>query len=149
MSLQVALCLLAGILNTFWRGDSLNTTTWNHASPLGLKCQDALLQIQKLGFVISGQQSCRKFLILCIHAKSFLSTSMHMLSFSAGVAHDGLSAIKGNTPLVRSLHYVDFNRIWIVPFCHAFYLGVLKDFLNAIFAKKSAGGEQVCLLQPR
>jgi hypothetical protein len=77
---------------------------------------------------------------------SFLLLILLYLSFlRAGIAHDGLSAIKGHTPLVRSLHYVDFNRIWIVPFCHAFYLGIFKDFLNAVFAKKSTGGGQVCL----
>jgi len=76
------------------------------------------------------------------HQQQVARAAVYRVTYEAGVAHDGLSAIKGNTPLVRSLHYVDFNRIWIVPFCHAFYLGVLKDFLNAIFAKKSAGGEQ-------
>ena len=75
-----------------------------------------------------------------------LATSVHVLSVAAGIAHNGLSAIKGYTPLVRSLHYVDFNRIWIVPFCHAFYLGLFKDFLNTVFAKKSTGGEHVCFL---
>lgn len=60
----------------------------------------------------------------------------------AGIANDGLSAIKGYSPLLRSLHYVHFNRVWIVPFCHAFFLGVFKDHLDAIFAKKaSADGE--------
>ena len=76
------------------------------------------------------------------HISTFVKKKT-VFSFAVGVAHDGLSSIKGHTPLVRCLHYVDFNRIWIVPFCHAFYLGVFKDFLNAVFAKKSAGTDQV------
>ncbi len=42
---------------------------------------------------------------------------------------------KGLSPLL-SLGYVDAKRLWIVPFCHAFYLGVLKDFLQLILAKQ-------------
>lgn len=63
--------------------------------------------------------------------------------FVPGIAHDGHSAIKGYRALLRSLHYVDFNCVWIVPFCHAFFLGIFKDFLDAIFAKKAAGTAEV------
>jgi len=76
------------------------------------------------------------------HEGQVSRAAVERVTYEAGVAHDGLSAIKGYTPLVRCLHYVDFNRIWIVPFCHAFYLGVFKDFLNAVFAKKSTGTDQ-------
>eukprot|EP00883_Tetradesmus_obliquus_P012537 jgi/Sobl393_1/539/SZX70654.1 len=36
------------------------------------------------------------------------------------------------------LNRVNANRLWIVPFCHAFFLGVFKDFMEAIFAKGAA-----------
>jgi hypothetical protein len=68
-----------------------------------------------------------------------------LLPSHAGIAHDGLSAIKGYSPLLSSLHYVHFNRVWIVPFCHAFFLGVFKDLLDAIFAKKAAADGDVSL----
>ena len=60
----------------------------------------------------------------------------------AGVETSSDQPIKGFSPLLK-LHYVHSNRLWIVPFCHAFYLGVFKDCLNAIFAKKAPEGAQV------
>jgi hypothetical protein len=44
---------------------------------------------------------------------------------------------KGFSPLLRRLYYVNPVRLWVIPFCHAFYLGVFKDFLKLATAKKS------------
>lgn len=44
---------------------------------------------------------------------------------------------KGFSPLLRRLYYVNPLRLWVVPFCHAFYLGVFKDFMKLMTAKKS------------
>jgi hypothetical protein len=43
---------------------------------------------------------------------------------------------KGFSPLVRDLYWVDPRRLFIVPFCHAFYLGMFKDLMKMMFAKK-------------
>lgn len=45
---------------------------------------------------------------------------------------------KGYSPLVRDLYWVDARWLWIVPFCHAFYLGVLKDYVRLLFDKKES-----------
>ena len=68
-----------------------------------------------------------------------------ILFLDAGLETPSHIPIKGLSPLLK-LHYVDFNRLWVVPFCHAFYLGVFKDFLDAIFAKRASDGAQVCSL---
>lgn len=44
---------------------------------------------------------------------------------------------KGHSPLMRLLYWVEPKRLWVVPFCHAFYLGVVKDFLQLVFSKKT------------
>jgi len=44
---------------------------------------------------------------------------------------------KGYSPLISDLYWVDPRRLWIVPFCHAFYLGVFKDLMKLMFAKKT------------
>lgn len=54
---------------------------------------------------------------------------------------------KGYSPLVRGLWYVNAARLFVVPFCHAFYLGVLRNFLNIVFSKKPKGN-QVCSTAP-
>lgn len=60
----------------------------------------------------------------------------------AGVQPPDNSPFKGLSPfLSEDLYWVDANRLWIVPFCHAFFLGVFKDFLEAIFAKGAAAQE--------
>lgn len=43
---------------------------------------------------------------------------------------------KGNSPLLRGLYYVDPVRLWVIPFCHAFYLGVFKNFMQVVTGKK-------------
>ncbi|WIA19765.1 hypothetical protein OEZ85_005679 [Tetradesmus obliquus] len=61
---------------------------------------------------------------------------------AAGVQPPDNSPFKGLSPfLSEDLYWVDANRLWIVPFCHAFFLGVFKDFLEAIFAKGAAAQE--------
>lgn len=55
-----------------------------------------------------------------------------------GVQPPGNTPFKGYSPLFH-LYWVDPNRLWVVPFCHAFYLGIYKDFLDHVFAK----GQQV------
>ena len=58
---------------------------------------------------------------------------------AAGVQPPDNSPFKGLSPLLSDdLYWVDANRLWIVPFCHAFFLGVFKDFMEAIFAKGAA-----------
>jgi hypothetical protein len=49
---------------------------------------------------------------------------------------------KGFSPLLR-LHYVDAVALWIIPFCHAFHLGVLKDFITWILPKTLSSEDQV------
>lgn len=62
-----------------------------------------------------------------------------------GVQPPDNSPFKGFSPLLDpELYWVHANRLWIVPFCHAFFLGVFKDFLDAVFAK-GAANEQVSL----
>jgi hypothetical protein len=55
------------------------------------------------------------------------------------------SALRGYSPLLQFLWYADFNSLWIVPFCHSFYLGVLKDFFTAITATEAKAGEVCCV----
>jgi hypothetical protein len=58
---------------------------------------------------------------------------------SAGLQPPEHSCFKGLSPLLSpDLYWVDANRLWVVPFCHAFFLGVFKDFMEAIFAKGAA-----------
>lgn len=38
----------------------------------------------------------------------------------------------------RDLPYLDWNRVWLVPFYHAFYYGVVEDFMDLIFPKQGA-----------
>jgi hypothetical protein len=64
---------------------------------------------------------------------------------AAGVQPPDNSPFKGLSPfLSEDLYWVDANRLWIVPFCHAFFLGVFKDFLEAIFAKGAAAQVSKC-----
>jgi hypothetical protein len=58
---------------------------------------------------------------------------------AAGLQPPENLCFKGLSPLLSpDLYWVDANRLWIVPFCHAFFLGVFKDFMEAIFAKGAA-----------
>jgi hypothetical protein len=43
---------------------------------------------------------------------------------------------KGYSPLLRDLYWVHFGRLWVVPFCHAFFLGVFKNLMSLICAKE-------------
>lgn len=52
---------------------------------------------------------------------------------------------KGHSPFLRRLYYVDAVRLWIIPFCHAFQLGVVKNFLSNMMAKVKKG--KVCVQQ--
>lgn len=61
-----------------------------------------------------------------------------------GVQPPDDTPFKGYTPFF-DLYWVDANRLWLVPFYHAFFLGIYKDFLDQVFAK----GEQVGCCQDR
>lgn len=50
--------------------------------------------------------------------------------------HPG-NRFKGYSPLVRSLYWVDIRTLWVIPFCHAFFLGVFKDYVKLACAKKA------------
>lgn len=52
---------------------------------------------------------------------------------------------KGHSPLIRELYWVDPRRLWVIPFSHAFSLGVFKDFLAKLFAKESRKPREVRL----
>lgn len=45
--------------------------------------------------------------------------------------------LKGYSPVLRNLYWVEPRRLFVVPFCHAFHLGVFKDFMQCVFAKKT------------
>lgn len=51
---------------------------------------------------------------------------------------------KGLSLILRDLYWVHPTRLWVVPFCHAFYLGVFKGWLNRVFEKEERKGAQVC-----
>jgi hypothetical protein len=58
---------------------------------------------------------------------------------AAGVQPPDNSPFKGLSPFFSDdLYWVDANRLWVVLFCHAFFLGVFKDFMEAIVAKGAA-----------
>jgi hypothetical protein len=50
---------------------------------------------------------------------------------------------KGHSPLLRRLYYVHPQRLWVLPYCHAFFLGVFKDFMKLLCAKKTNKRSQV------
>jgi hypothetical protein len=90
-------------------------------------------------FMIVAEHFCSE---LCPTFKTHFKVSALFAFVNAGLATPSHIPIKGLSPLLK-LHYVDFNRLWVVPFCHAFYLGVFKDSLDAIFAKRASDGTQV------
>lgn len=55
---------------------------------------------------------------------------------------------KGYSPLLRRLYYVSPQRLWVVPYCHAMYLGVFKDFMKIVCAKKTTQRDEVSARPP-
>jgi hypothetical protein len=49
---------------------------------------------------------------------------------------------KGFSPLLRDLYWVRPSTLFVVPFSHAFYLGVFKQLTSYMFATKPK--QQVC-----
>ena len=41
--------------------------------------------------------------------------------------------------LVRHLHYVDYNNVWLVPIAHAFLFGLVKDFWHLLLSSTKRG----------
>lgn len=44
---------------------------------------------------------------------------------------------KGFSPLLRDLYWVLPSTLFVVPFSHSFFLGIFKNLINSMFAKKS------------
>jgi hypothetical protein len=57
-----------------------------------------------------------------------------------GLQLGGLIGCHGRATIPCLLDYVDLNHIWLVPFAHSFFYGVLKDFLATfVLADGQAG----------
>ena len=41
----------------------------------------------------------------------------------------------GASLIPTMLGYPDYNRLFVVPFCHSFFYGVMRDFLAAFLGK--------------
>lgn len=72
---------------------------------------------------------------VCIaHRNKKLDTLPHELRGATGIC------------MVNSeLRYLDWNRVWLVPFFHAFYYGVVKRFFEHLYP--SAGGKPAKLYE--
>jgi hypothetical protein len=66
------------------------------------------------------------------------------MEFMADLAQDNSNAglplnedapYRGKSPLLMHLPYLDIRSVAIIPFMHAFFQGLVKDFLKAILAK--------------
>jgi hypothetical protein len=44
---------------------------------------------------------------------------------------------KGFSPLLRDLYWVLPSTLFVVPFSHSFFLGIFKNLISSMFAKKS------------
>ncbi|KAF6249641.1 hypothetical protein COO60DRAFT_1686595 [Scenedesmus sp. NREL 46B-D3] len=47
---------------------------------------------------------------------------------------------KGYSLLLRDLYWVHPSRLFVVPFCHAFHLGIFKDLMHLLFGKEARSG---------
>jgi hypothetical protein len=82
--------------------------------------------------------SMRQHLIAAAVAVTNLAREKGLLPAESGPP---TSAHRGYSPLLRLLLYTDYNTLWVLPFCHAFYLGVLKDFFKAVTTTEARADE--------
>lgn len=80
--------------------------------------------------------------------KSNHSSVSCLLIFRGDVVELGMEGSLGICLIPQHLRYLDWNRVWVVPFFHSFYYGIVKNLMDLIFPSPGSGGKDPFTVQP-
>ena len=76
---------------------------------------------------------------LCFAARQYSNADMEYLAAEAQQSCEQRKPVpdhnpfRGESPLLQKLPYLELETVAVIPFMHAFFQGVVKDFLKALF----------------